>query len=146
MRREISDPAARAKGLNNAAAFAAIFAVGWLAEYLLWRILAGTRRQIDRASKRSGPARILSIITRALVDLLPVLAFAGASYGTALFVQPTALVKTMGLNFVNAYLIARLLMAGARLCCPPPPRRSARCPCRMPWLVICSSGFAASWA
>jgi small conductance mechanosensitive channel len=119
MRREISDPAARAKGLNNAAAFAAIFAVGWFAEYLLWRMLAGTRRQIDRTSKRSGPARILSIITRALVDLLPMLAFAGASYGTALFVQPTVLVKTMGLNFVNAYLIARVLMAGARVLLSP---------------------------
>ena len=47
------------------------------------------------------------------------LAFAGASYGTALFVQPTALVKTMGLNFINAYLIARLLMTGARLLLSP---------------------------
>ncbi len=65
IRREISDPVARAKGLNNAAAFVAIFAVGWLAEYLLWRILADTRRRIDHASKRSGPARILPIITRA---------------------------------------------------------------------------------
>jgi moderate conductance mechanosensitive channel len=119
IRREISDPVARAKDMNNAAAFVAIFAVGWFAEYLLWRILAGTRRQIEQASKRSGPARVLPIITRALVDLLPMLAFAGASYGTALFVQPTALVKTVGLNFVNAYLVARVLMAGARLLLSP---------------------------
>ena len=53
MRREISDPAARAKGLNNAAAFAAIFAVGWLAEYLLWRILAGTAGK--STGRRSDP-------------------------------------------------------------------------------------------
>jgi moderate conductance mechanosensitive channel len=119
LKREISDPVARAKGLNNAAAFVAIFVVGWFAEYLLWRILAGTRRQIDQTSKRSGPARILSIITRALVDLLPMLAFAGVSYGTALLVQPAALVKTVGLNFVNAYLIARVLMAGTRLLLSP---------------------------
>ena len=115
LKREISDPVARAKGLNNAAAFVAIFAVGWLAEYLMWRSLAATRRRIDHASERSGPARILPIITRALVDLPPMLAFAGASYGTALLVQPSAVVRTVGLNFVNAYLIARVLIAGARL-------------------------------
>ena len=110
---------ARAKDLNNAAAFLAIFAAGWIAEYLLRRILAGTRRRIEEASKRSGPARILPIITRALVGLLPLLAFAGVAYATALLAQPTALVRTVGLNFVNAYLVARVLMAGARLLLSP---------------------------
>jgi small-conductance mechanosensitive channel len=119
IRREINDPVARAKDLNNAAAFATIFAVGWFAEYLLWRILAATRRWIDQASERSGPARILPIITRALVDLLPLLAFAGASYATALLLQPAALVRTVCLNFVNAYLIARVLMEAARLLLSP---------------------------
>ena len=119
IRREINDPVARAKDLNDAAAFLAIFAAGWIAEYLLRRILAGTRRRIEEASKRSGPARILPIITRALVGLLPLLAFAGVAYATALLAQPTAFVRTVGLNFVNAYLVARVLMAGARLLLSP---------------------------
>lgn len=119
IRREINDPVARAKDLNNAAAFLAIFAAGWIAEYLLRRILAGTRRRIEQASKRSGPARILPIITRALVGLLPLVAFAGVAYATALLAQPTASVRTVGVNFVNAYLVARVLMAGARLLLSP---------------------------
>ena len=47
------------------------------------------------------------------------LAFAGVAYATALLAQPTALVKTVGVNFVNAYLVARVLMAGARLLLSP---------------------------
>ena len=119
IRREINDPVARVAGLNNAAAFVGIFAVGWLAEYLLWRLLAKTRRQIDQAAKRSGPARLLPIMTRAAVELLPLLAFAGGAYSAALLFQPALPVRTIGLNFVNAYLVSRVLMAGARLLLSP---------------------------
>ena len=119
IRREINDPVARIAGLNNAAAFVGIFAVGWLAEYLLWRLLAETRRQIDQAAKRSGPARLLPIMTRAAVELLPLLAFAGSAYSAALLFHPAVPVRTIGLNFVNAYLASRVLMAGARLLLSP---------------------------
>lgn len=119
LQRELNDPAARSRGMHETLAFLGIFAGGWAAELLLWRLLAGARRRLDSAAARIGIARILPIAARAILDVAPLVAFAAAAYASAVLVEPTAKVRAIGLNFVNAYLIARALLAAARLLLAP---------------------------
>lgn len=119
LQRELTDPAARGRGVQEALAFAGIFVAGWLSELLAWWLLTGTRQRLDSAAARRGVARLAPIIARTLLDLLPLVAFAAAAYGAAVVLEPTAKVRAVGLNFVNAYLIARGLMAAARLLLAP---------------------------
>jgi small-conductance mechanosensitive channel len=119
IKNELDDPGSRARGLHEVMSFVAIFAAGWLCEFLLWRALTGTRRRFDGFAPGRSIARIFPVIARMLVDMIPLLAFFGAAYATALVVEPTRVVRAVSLNFVNAYLVARGLMALARLLLAP---------------------------
>jgi len=118
-KRELQDPAARARGLNEALAFVGIFAAGWIAEFLVWMTLSGTRRRLDGPAQRTGVARVVAICGRVLLDLLPLATFAASAYAAAILIGPTPKVRAVGLNFVNAYLVARALLAAARLVLAP---------------------------
>jgi len=119
IKRESSDPAARARGMDEALAFVALFAAGSAAEWLLWGLFAGTRRRLDGSAPLRGTAKVMPVIIRTLIDFLPLLAFAGAAYATALIIEPSPKVQAVGLNFVHAYLLARALNAAARLLLSP---------------------------
>ncbi len=119
VQREFHDPVARQRGQHEALAFLGIFAAGWAAELLLWRLLAGTRRRVDAAAARQGLAKVLPVTARALLDLLPMVGFFVGAYAAGVFLEPTAQVRAVGLHFVNAYLIARVLIAAARLLLAP---------------------------
>jgi small conductance mechanosensitive channel len=122
LRQELGDPAGRSRGLQEALAFAGIFIAGWVAELVLRRLLTGSRRRLDAAAERRGIARLPPVAARFLLDLFPLVAFAAAAYGAAVMLEPTAKVRTVGLHFVNAYLIASGLMVAARLLLAPTSR------------------------
>ena len=119
LQHELTDPQGRIRGLHETIAFIGIFVAGWTAELLLWRLLTGTRRRLDHAAAWSGIARILPIAARTILDLLPLAAFAAAAFAIAVLLEPTPRVRAVGLNFVNAYLMARGLMAMARMLLAP---------------------------
>ena len=114
-----SDPATRARGKDEAIAFIALFAAGSAAEWLLWALFARPRRRLDASSGLRGTQRVMPVIMRTLIDFVPLLAFAGAAYAAAILIEPTPQVQAVGLNFVNAYVVARALIAGARLLLSP---------------------------
>ncbi len=119
VQRELHDPVARKRGQHETLAFLGIFAAGWAAELLLWRLLASTRRRVDAAAARQGFAKVLPVTARVLLDLLPLAGFFVGAYAATAFLEPSAQVRAVGLHFVNAYLIARVLMAVARLLLAP---------------------------
>lgn len=119
VQRELHDPVARSRGQHETLAFFGIFAAGWAAELLLWGLLAGTRRRVDAAAARQGLAKILPVTARVLLDLFPLAAFFVGAYMATAALEPSAQVRAVGLHFVNAYLIARVLMAAARLLLAP---------------------------
>lgn len=115
----LADPARRARGMRYVAIFIGIFAIGWIAEYLMWRVLARPRWSLETAATTAAGERIWRATLRVLLDLVPVAIFAAAAYVAALLWAPPRPVQSMALNFVNAYAMARALMAFGRMLLSP---------------------------
>jgi small conductance mechanosensitive channel len=52
---------------------------------------------------------------RTLLDLLPVLAFAGAAYGALVFLDPEQVTRLIAVAIINASLLTRAILVIARL-------------------------------
>ncbi|MBK8174998.1 MAG: mechanosensitive ion channel [Rhodospirillales bacterium] len=111
-------PEARSRSIDQILAFISIFAAGWIAEYVVWRLLSPKRHQLG-SSARPGMARALAILARTLLDLFPMCAFFAAGYGVSALIEPATNVRAVGLNFVNAYVIGRVLITGSRMLLAP---------------------------
>ena len=119
VKQEWSNPAARAQGLNEAIAFLTIFVMGWIAEAVVWRLLARNPPASRHccAQARLGPhpadprppdgrsAAARSLCRRRLCQR-------GVH-------RADPKVRTVALNLVNAYLTARVLIAVARVLVAP---------------------------
>jgi moderate conductance mechanosensitive channel len=119
-----ADPARRTRNIHATAAFVGIFALGWLAEWVSWRLLAGARRSIKPGLAAGPGERLWRTVVRMLLDLVSVAVFAVAAYAAALVVSPPPAVQAMALNFVHAYAIGRGLIAFARAILSPEALRS----------------------
>lgn len=115
-----ADPASRARGIRSVTVFFGIFVIGWIAEFLMWRLLTRSRRNLETTLSQAGTwERVWRATLRVILDLLPVAVFAAAAYVAALLLAPPRPVQSMALNFVNAYAMARALMAFGRMLLSP---------------------------
>lgn len=115
----LADPAQRARGIRYVATFVGIFVIGWIAEYVMWRLLGRPRRSVETTTSESAWERTWRAALRAVLDLVPVAVFAAAAYVAALLLAPPRPVQSMALNFVNAYAMARALLALGRMLLSP---------------------------
>ncbi|NJO67781.1 MAG: hypothetical protein HC826_02380 [Rhodospirillales bacterium] len=118
-REALDEPSERRRGLDLVTSFVAIFAFGWLAEVLVWRLLAGPRESLISRVPETAWARVWGATLRAALDLIPIAIFALSAYIAALQLAPPAAVQSVALNFVNAYVLARALLALARMLLSP---------------------------
>lgn len=117
------DAEARARLLSRLGALAIILAAAWIAEVLVWMLLAGGRR---RLSAPKGPGighRLPPLLALAILDLVPLAGFAAAGYGTFVLFRPDPTVGAIALRFLLAYVAARAVLAAARMLTAP--RRQA---------------------
>ena len=83
---------------------------GFLAEWLIRRALAKPRKSLEDRKLERRWLRIVFLLARTLLDMLPIVAFAVAAYGVLPLMEPRQVTKLAALALVNANVVARLVM------------------------------------
>ena len=112
---QIMDPAARNTWLEALAKLALIIAVGFVAEYLVRKLLTGLRRNVENREAAGLWLRVPLLVARTFLDMLPIAAFAGVAYGVLPFVDPAAKAQVLAVTFLQAYLMIRGLIIFFRM-------------------------------
>lgn len=118
-RQVFADPVKRQQGVHSVLAFVAVFAVGWFAELLTWWLMTTPRQRLEAVTSEVRWERLWRGALRVLLDLVPIGIFAAAAYVAALTMEPPRAVQSTALNFVNAYVLARAILAFARMLLSP---------------------------
>lgn len=93
----------------------AILFAGFVAEWVVRRLLARTRSSIEGQERDSVWLRLPFLIARTLIDIVPIVAFAAAAYIIMPLLEPSELTRLVAISLVNANVIARAVMATARM-------------------------------
>ncbi|MBV8336311.1 MAG: mechanosensitive ion channel, partial [Alphaproteobacteria bacterium] len=115
VRRQITDPGARALWLEAAYALILVFGIGLFAEWMLRRALTRLVPRLPARRSDSRPVRALFALLGLVLDLLPILAFAGVAYAViAMTLEPLTRIRITLSVLVNATIEARLVLCAAR--------------------------------
>lgn len=104
-----------------------VLAAAALIEQITDRLLTGVKTRIDGRDSDAALIRWTLLIARFAVDLLPIAAFAAAAYLLLPLSEPDRTTRLVTLALANAHVVARGLMAVARLVTAPESTR------RRPW-------------
>lgn len=96
-----------------------VFAAGLLGEFLLKRLLARPRQILEDRSGDSWLIRVLYLLLRTLLDIVPIAVFAAVAYGVLLLSEPREITRLVALALINANVFSRLISAGGRLLLSP---------------------------
>ena len=113
--RRASDPEVRGRWLEVAFKLIVVIGVGFVAEWLVMRLLS-----LPRFHRRDGDddgtgRRAVRLIERTLLDLAPVAAFAVTGYAALALVDPPSQVRVIALVIINANVIVRAVTVLARV-------------------------------
>ncbi len=92
-----------------------VLLAGFLAERVVRRLLAGSRKTIEDQVAYNLALRALFLIARTVLELIPIAAFAAAAYGLLPFLDPRTGTQLVALTLVNANILVRVILALARL-------------------------------
>jgi len=112
---QISDPQLRGFWLSIITKLALIFGAGFVAGAILRLVLRPAAARLGAPSHVSAGIRLLLLITTAIVEVLPVLAFAGVAVFVAPFTKPHLGVRAVAEVLITATVWARGLLAVARV-------------------------------
>jgi moderate conductance mechanosensitive channel len=93
----------------------AVLFAGFIAEWIVRRLLARTRASIEGQERDSLLLRLPFLIARTLIDIMPIAAFAAVAYIVMPLLEPTEVTRLVTISLVNASVIARTVMAAARM-------------------------------
>jgi moderate conductance mechanosensitive channel len=93
----------------------AVLFVGFVAEWVVRRLLARTRFAVEGQVRDSILMRVPFLFARTVIDVLPIVAFAGTAYVVMPLLEPTEVTRLVSISLVNASVIARAVMAAARM-------------------------------
>ena len=121
---QIRDPRQRALWLSVLVNLALVLGAGYLGFTLLWLALRRPYRALAERPDAGWLGRALLLVVMLLLELVPILAFAGASYAALAILDLQRLTRLVALAWVHASLILRLVMAlGRVLFAPHAPRQ-----------------------
>lgn len=115
LERQISVPENRDRWLEVLWRVIAILLAGFVAEWIVRRLLARTRSSIEGQERDSVWLRLPFLIARTFIDIVPIAAFAAAAYVIMPLLEPSELTRLVAISLVNANVIARAVMAAARM-------------------------------
>ncbi len=98
--------------------FAKVFLVllaGLLAQWIVHRLLARARKSLEDQETYNKGLRFILLVGSALLDLIPIAAFAAAAYGLLPLLDPRTGTQLVALTLINANVLVRLILALARL-------------------------------
>ncbi|MEE8516605.1 MAG: mechanosensitive ion channel domain-containing protein [Alphaproteobacteria bacterium] len=118
-RHQVTDPRARGAWIGLITALALVLIIGVAAEWGARRLLAVPRQRLEARESPTLLARAGWLTLRTVLDLVPLAAFAVAAYGTLTFAAPAETARLVTLAVINAYVLARAIMAVARILIAP---------------------------
>ncbi|MFT5485536.1 MAG: small-conductance mechanosensitive channel [Paracoccaceae bacterium] len=115
LERQIKVPENRDRWLQVLWRVIAILLAGFVAEWIVRRLLSRTRSAIEGQDRDSVWLRLPFLIARTFIDIVPIAAFAAAAYVIMPLLDPSELTRLAAISLVNANVIARAVMAVARM-------------------------------
>jgi small-conductance mechanosensitive channel len=115
VKRQVNVPENRDRWLQVLWRVIAILFAGFVAEWIVRRLLARTRASIEGQERGSVWMRLPFLIARTFIDIVPIAAFAAAAYVVMPMLDPSELTRLVAISLVNANVIARAVMAAARM-------------------------------
>ena len=92
-----------------------VFGIGLLAEWVVRLLLSRTRKSVEGQERDSVWMRLPFLFARTVLDIVPIAAFAGAAYLVLPLLEPDRITRLVAISLVNANVIARAVMAAARM-------------------------------
>jgi len=92
-----------------------VLAAGLIAEWTVRLLLAQTRKSVEGQDRDSIWMRVPFLLARTLIDIVPIAAFLGAAYLVLPLLHPDEITRLVAISLVNANVIARAIMAAARM-------------------------------
>ncbi|MEE2995832.1 MAG: mechanosensitive ion channel domain-containing protein [Pseudomonadota bacterium] len=93
----------------------AVLGAGFFAGWTVRLLLARTRTAIEGRDRESIWIRLPFLFARTLVDIVPIAAFAVVAYLVLPLLHPGEITRLVAISLVNASVIARAIMASARM-------------------------------
>ena len=119
VRATFGDPARRNDFFAIVAHIAGFLAAGLIAEGALRLALRGPRGRVEARSEDGVGATLVFLLARTILDLAPIAGFAAAAYGAVALVGPDPAVRLGALALINASVLARAVIAVARMVVAP---------------------------
>ncbi|WP_425450495.1 mechanosensitive ion channel domain-containing protein [Virgifigura deserti] len=116
---QAADPDVRASWLDLLMKLAVVLIAAFFAQWLIGRLLARSRRAVENNGARSLWVRIPLIVGHALIDLIPVVAFATVAYSVLPLTEPRAATRLVTLAIVNAHIAVRVIAVIAQILLAP---------------------------
>ena len=113
------DPARRNKFFAVIAHIAGFLLAGLVAEGALRLALRGPRGRVEARSEDGVGATLVFLLARTILDLAPIAGFAAAAYGAVALMDPGPAVRLGALALINASVLARAVVAVARMVVAP---------------------------
>ncbi|OYY08971.1 MAG: mechanosensitive ion channel protein [Rhizobiales bacterium 35-68-8] len=110
----LTDPAMLERILRTVVLVAAVLVGALLAEWLATFLLRRPRAAVERRAAGFWPLRVLLMLVRTLLDVLPIAAFAAAAFGVLALVDMGFVVRLAVVTVINANVMARMVIAGGR--------------------------------
>ena len=113
--RQLSDGDLRAWWVEIAWKLLAAVAVGLIGEALTRRLLAPPRRTLETKSTDTLWVKTASLLARTVLDVIPIAVLLAASYAVLFLIQPGDVTRMVALSLINAFVLARVVLAIGRL-------------------------------
>ena len=110
---------ARATLATAAGGIILVLLAGMLAQWIVLSLLTGPRSAVEARVEDRLWLRLTLLVVRTLLDLVPVLAFAGAAYGALALLDPERVTRLIAVAVINASLLSRAVLVVARLVLAP---------------------------
>ncbi len=113
------DSAARALWIGTIWKVALVLAIGLLGEWIVRLALGRPRRALEARESANLWLRIPVLIARTIVDVLPIAGFAAVGFTVLSLVEPGEVTRVVALALINASVLARAIVAVARMALTP---------------------------
>lgn len=138
--RQATEPESRQRWLEIAIKLALVLGVALAAKWLIAFLLARPRRAVEARRGESLWVKLPMLVLRAVLEFLPIAAFAAAAYAVLPLTDPRPATKLVAIIIVQAYVIDRVVRAVATVVlCPDAPAL------RLPHIGDESAHYAHIW-
>ena len=119
MTRQAGDPVERGRWIETAVKVLIVLGLATAVEVGVIRFLGRFRQRLAEQPRNGWLVKMLSVLARAVLELLPILAFAAAAYGILPLTEPREATRLIVLTLVNASVLARAILALGRILLSP---------------------------